>query len=94
MFWPQAIRGPQGPQGAPGPENLDFYMFLAVLGAGRNLRSFPEHVGTILAKYQPKRTHPDLFQSIFYIFMHFHCIFQLILPRKFAIVSPQNRLIT
>ena len=36
---------------------------------------FPEPVGAILHKYQPKGSHMELFQSIFNDFVHFPSIF-------------------
>ena len=89
----RAPRGPQDPlQGQK--KTYVFFDLLAVLGAWRHPRGFPELVGTILSKYQPKRTHLDLLQRIFDVFLHFPCMFQFFLARKFAIVGPRNRLIT
>ena len=68
----KGLIGPQGPGGALGPPKPGFF---AVLGPGRHSRGFTEPVGAILHKYQPKRSHMDLFQSIFDDFCAFSLYF-------------------
>ena len=51
-IWPRA---PMGTHGA----------ILAVLGAGRHPRGTPDPVGSIWCYYRAKRSHGDLFQTIF-----------------------------
>ena len=67
---PGATRCQQGPQGSPA-QNLDFGGFSLVLGAGRRPRGFLEPMGTMLCKYQPKRSHMDLFWSLHGVFVYF-----------------------
>ena len=95
---PRAITGYQGGGRGRGAKlkNSGFFRFLGVLGVRKGSRGFLEPVGAILHKYLPKRSHMDLFQSIFDDFCAFSQHFAAFpgcvggLELRYSYASPQK----